>query len=314
MDRRARIETGSAGRRFVTALCALAVVCGSDDVWADPAQQATAQALFDEGKRLIVEGRYAEACPKLEESQRLDPAVGTQGALAACYERIGRTASAWSIYLDVIAAAKKAGDREREHLARLRVSEIEPTLSRLTITVAGTVPGLRVERDGMEVGVAQLGSEVPVDPGPHTIVAAAPGRIGWRATVEVRGNGRVEIPPLADVATAVTPAGATPTPQRIWALVAGGAGVTGMGIGIALGLSAKSTFDDAEARCHGSICDSEGVELRAAAVARGDVATGFFVVGSVLVAGGGVLWLSTPAQNLWSLGAAPGRIVARASW
>src|SRR5262245_13566973 len=35
--------------------------------------KATAQALFDQGKQLAAAGKVSDACPKFEESQRLDP-------------------------------------------------------------------------------------------------------------------------------------------------------------------------------------------------------------------------------------------------
>src|SRR5258708_12380957 len=60
-----------------------------------------AQALFDAAKRLVHEGRFAEACPKLAESQKLAPAIGTHYALADCSENAGRPATPWapSLYL-----------------------------------------------------------------------------------------------------------------------------------------------------------------------------------------------------------------------
>jgi hypothetical protein len=71
---------------------------------------------FDDGKRLAAQGRYAESCPKLAESQRLDPAPGTLMNLADCYENAGLTASAWATWLEAASATKQAGQVEREWL------------------------------------------------------------------------------------------------------------------------------------------------------------------------------------------------------
>src|SRR6185312_7978700 len=65
-----------------------------------------AEALFRNGKELRAKQDYAHACPKLEESFRLDPATGTLLALAICHERQGRIASAWGEYVDVASRSK----------------------------------------------------------------------------------------------------------------------------------------------------------------------------------------------------------------
>src|ERR1700691_908594 len=89
---------------------------------------ATAQGLYESAAALMKAGKSAEACPKLEESQRLDPAMGTQFFLAVCYESTGRPTSAWSLFLEVANAAKAAGNTVRETTARARAAALEPKL------------------------------------------------------------------------------------------------------------------------------------------------------------------------------------------
>jgi TolA-binding protein len=63
--------------------------------------RADAEKLFDEGRRAMQSGDYALACPKFEASNKADPAVGTQMNLAMCWEKLGKTASAWAMYMQV---------------------------------------------------------------------------------------------------------------------------------------------------------------------------------------------------------------------
>ena len=66
---------------------------------ASASDEAGARALFAEGRKLVDEGNYAEACPKLAESQKLDPGGGTILNLGICLRQQGRNAEAWETYL-----------------------------------------------------------------------------------------------------------------------------------------------------------------------------------------------------------------------
>jgi hypothetical protein len=186
----------------------------------------TAQALFDTGKRLIAQEKFAEACPKFEESQRLDPAIGTHYALADCYEKAGRLASAWAAFLDVASEAGAQHRQDREQYAKARASALAPRLSRITVVVPAAIrtPGLLIQRDAETLHEAQWGVPVPVDPGSHVVTASAPGKLPWQTTVVVREEGKtLEVPvsPLADappgapsgVAAAPSPGAATSASQ-----------------------------------------------------------------------------------------------------
>ena len=59
-----------------------------------PAQgtnKVAAEALFEDGRRLVAAGSFTEACPKFADSERLDPSPGTLLNLASCYEKLVRT-------------------------------------------------------------------------------------------------------------------------------------------------------------------------------------------------------------------------------
>jgi outer membrane protein assembly factor BamD (BamD/ComL family) len=75
----------------------ISVVFVAPKASADPTseEKAVATSLFMEAKTLLDANRVAEACRKLEESERLNPVGGTLLNLAVCHEREGRTLG-WS--------------------------------------------------------------------------------------------------------------------------------------------------------------------------------------------------------------------------
>lgn len=169
------------------------------------ADNIEAQALFEDAKKLMDAGKYEEACPKLEESQRLDPGMGTQFHLAYCYEKQGKTASAWALYLEVASAAKAIGQMDREKVSRTAAAALEKKLSRLTIQVPNPVDGMTVKRDNTDVSRVLWGTPVPVDPGEHTIIVAAPNKKTWEDKVsfgESAENKTVDVPALEDAPAA----------------------------------------------------------------------------------------------------------------
>ena len=258
-----------------------------------PQDRAAAQALFDQGRELMQSGHPADACPRFEESERLEPGLGTRFHLAACYEALGKLASADALFLEVAAEAKARGQEERERLARQRAESIEPRLSRLTIEVpfAGDAD-LRIERDGTPIGSAQWGVAIPVDPGPHRVSASAPGRAPWSTEVTVPGDAaftRVEIPPLVDNQKSFF----APTTRKI-GLAALGAGVGTIALGSVFAVQAVSKKNASNsAGCSDDTCTTEeGLALREQALAAGNRATWAFSIGAVgLGAAAALFWL-----------------------
>lgn len=317
-----------------------------------PDARAAAAALFEAGRKLAGEGKFAEACPKLEDSQKMDPGMGTLFYLSDCYEKIGRTMSAWVGFREVAAQARLAGQGEREKFARSRIATLEPQLMRLKVVLHPGVEAsaVAVTRDGSAISPAVFGTPVPLDPGAHELRATAAGKEAWESKVVLEAPGQtvtIEIPalldrkpgaaepavPLADKApvgpqsalvSGNDPAAAPDTPskrgwQRPLGITMTAVGAVGLGVGSALGLMAKSIFDDSAPHCNATNhCDSSGIDLRSSAVGKGNAATGVFIAGAALAAGGVVLWItappSKPASPSTALSFGPGSAMVQGSF
>lgn len=175
---------------------------------------AAAEVLFQEGRKLMAEGQIGAGCEKLKESFALDPMSGTLLNLADCYEKQGRTATAWARFQNAASLAKNQGKHEQAAEANRRLKILESQLSYLTIQVPDPVPGLEVRRDDMEITPGTYGVQVPVDPGSVSVVASAPGYRTVKLNVEI-GNRRdkkaVTVPKLEKLekGEAPEPAGAS---------------------------------------------------------------------------------------------------------
>lgn len=279
---------------------------------------AAAQALFEQARDLVQQGKLAEACPKFQESNRLDPGIGTQFHLADCYEQSGRVASAWALFLDVASQARASGQPDREKVGQQRAEKLLPRLPRLAVNVPETskTSGLEIRRNGILVGSAQWGTPMPIDPGEVEITVSAPSKQTLRQTVRLEEGKSFSysVPTLADQAKpaeavpASPPVAAPPTPtpskpidkattshHNNVPLVLGlaGAGVVGLGVGTVFAILAKNKDSDSREFCPSSpnSCSADGVNLRNEAIRKGNAATVAFVAGGALLAGAGVVWL-----------------------
>lgn len=295
--------------RIVASTVAAALVAHAGSVFAEPnaSDKALAESLFQEGKRLMTAKKWAEACPKLAESERLDPATGTLLNLAVCHEGEGRTATAWVEFNDALSDARKEKRAERVKLAQDHIAKLEQRLSRISVTVTpdARVPGLTVTRNGISIPEAAWGTSVPVDPGLQSIKATAPGKKAWENRINL-GDAEtrtvavpmLEVDPFARTAKAggdEKPSPSQPEPReppgnrRTIGYVVGGAGVVLLAVGGYFGLRTLSQKSDSDTHCPGSVCDAQGVSASEDAHRSANLAN--VGVGLGLVAAGVGTWL-----------------------
>lgn len=167
-----------------------------------PSDALLAQSLFEQARTLMDEGRYAEACPKLAESQRLDPGGGTLLNLAVCHEKEGRLATAYAELNAALSQAIKDGRRDREDLAREHIAALSPRVPKLSVHVAGEVADLEISLDATVIRKPAWDVPTGVDPGRHVVEAKAPGHAPFRAEITLAEGARetVTVPRLSPLA------------------------------------------------------------------------------------------------------------------
>ncbi len=280
------------------------------------AQSAEAEAMFNEGDKLMAAGKLAEACAAFEASNNMDPRAGTLIRLGECREDNHQLASAWTAYKDALGRVK---DPRKRDIATAKVNALEPRLSKLTIVVGNhKVDGLTITRNGKPIDAAIWDRALPVDGGEYEIGATAPGYSQWKTSVSVpneQGDVKAEVPTLSPVAKPTTPpppleqvetepAAPPPllTPRRKLAVAAAGVGVASLAVGIVLGVKAKGDRDDAFKLCpdpsvpcadaaRADSLTSSGHKLAIGA----DVAFGVAAAGAI---GAALLWITGKPETI----------------
>jgi len=170
-----------------------------------------------------------------------------------------------------------------------------------------------ISMDNQALSSLAPGSPLELDPGSHTFVFSAPdakavtlqlviheGERARRETVTIGAETPAEVttkpltPPTEAAASQPTSGlGA----QRIGALVAGGVGVIGIGLGSVFGVRAMSQKDEAEKVCPGDCKTSADAEKWSDAKTSGNISTAAFIIGGVGLVGGVVLWVTAKPPN-----------------
>lgn len=291
------------------------LVLATGVVHADNKQKA--DTLFKQGKKLMGEKRYSDACESFEQSYKLDPVIGTQLNIAKCYEEWGKIGRAYLAYQAAEKQAKSTGD-DREAKIHELVVALDSDVPRLTIKLPKDSPkGLTVTLDAKPVST--FGEPFVVDPGPHTIEYGLGGEKKQKIVPLERGGDSsvtLDIPESMrakakgdeegegdNVEKPVDPPiDETPPPdpgrgKRLGGIALGGAGLLAIGVSTVMTVSAKGKYNDAiEMHCGGmkTTCNQMGLDLTADARSSANIATFVFLAGTAAVAGGVALYLLAP--------------------
>jgi hypothetical protein len=310
-------------KRFTPLLAAATSLMLCGPVRANPpAASDRAEALFGKAKSLMDGGDLADACPLFAESYALDPQVGPLLNLAACYEALGRTASAWSLWKKGADLAQARDESERAAFARYRERALEPHLLHLTITVAAQAAQERIALtlDHTPVAREDWGFTLPADPGEHELEARGTGLRPWSSRFVVA---QAHVPFV--VVPVLEPAPAATEPERrrsalmpvAWTV--GGIGLAALGVGTVLGASAiinKNESTD-NRNCVFNDCNPTGARALSRAAQDVRIADVSFAVGAGALVTAAALWLLArpePARTLRAAQVLVAPAVAKDVW
>jgi hypothetical protein len=240
----------------------------------------------------------------------------------------------------VCASASCPAAIRKECLAQVEeVKNQIPTVIFAAKDAAGAdLMAVRVSMDGEVLADRLEGVSLAVDPGPHTFTFEVPGQTPITKTflMQEGQHDRREVITFGAPRKAVDPSGGGGTPpssipgppastepsqglgtQKVLALVVGGIGVMGLGLGTAFGVYALAKRSDAQNACPGQCTTAAGEDKWNDVSSAGNVSTISFIVGGVGVAGALTLWLTAPSSRAapsTQVGLGPGTLQLRGSW
>jgi hypothetical protein len=300
---------------------------------ASAAETAAARSLAVEGLKLAQSNNCADAVPKLERAEKLYHSTVVASRLGECYVSVGRLVEGTEVLrkvlreplpADATPALSKALDR-----AQRALDAAKPRIAGLTVKVAA-VADMRIKIDGNTLPSALVDSEVPTDPGEHSIEASAPGFLRSGARINVTDgekksvtltllrdpNAVVAPAPKGDVAAPgptsapaasaaepsraqVVPSGPATVraPNRTAAYLALGIGAAGVATGGVLGVLTLQRHKDLQGRCPNNVCTSDQQSDLDGAKQLGNFSTiAFGVGGAGLVLGTVLFFTAGPSE------------------
>jgi hypothetical protein len=282
---------------IVITTAVLATQAAADD-------KQTGAALFQEGRELSQQGKYAEACDRFARSYELEQATGTQVNFADCQEHLGHIARAWQLFDAAAAASDREGNAVRAEYARQRANVLVARLAPIVIHVVSPDARMTVSAAGRAF---VPGKEIHgyVDPGDVEVVAQRGGkRFATTVTARAGATVEVEVPALGSDGGEAPPSGGRSHRWLVASAALGAGGVAGISISALLTLSASRQYADAfaEGDCshtvRGAECTAAGLSRVDDARSRANLATGVFIGGAALLGGAIATYLLAPHDSV----------------
>jgi hypothetical protein len=310
MQRSEEVRVSDRFRSAVAGLTALALV-GLPAPYAFAQGTSTqAEILFRQAQEIMKKPNASQdevhaACLKYKDSYKLDAALNTLVALAACHEKEGKTATAWGEYTDAAGQSGPAAGYAKDRAAALEKAGFLKLVVQLSPVPNGTTATL----DGEPFATSAMNSETPADPGDHELTVTSPGKKTFTAKFNLsKGSSPLKVPvALVDAPPDQPPGPVAPViinqpedkyetnPVRTVGWVVGGVGAAGLVAGGIMGILAMvneanraTQATDCEAGSQSACAEaatssSRGKAFQGAAIAAAAIGGAAVITGIILI-------------------------------
>ncbi|HTA94035.1 MAG TPA: PEGA domain-containing protein [Polyangiaceae bacterium] len=225
----------------------------------DKKELSKARALFQRAIELEQAGNYTQALEQFRDVGQVRMTPQVRFHIASCEEKLGRLVTALGGYELALADAETVGEDFKNEVDTA-VTRLRASIPKLVIQRGTGAEAAEIELDGVALGASSVGVPVPLDPGPHSVNAKAPGSLPFSQTVTIAENEQksvdIELTPEPQPEdTHVASAGGQPVDlngkqhPRLIPYVIGGVGVAGLiGSAVFFGLR-QSALSDLESKC-----------------------------------------------------------------
>jgi hypothetical protein len=150
----------------------------------DAKELSRARAKFQQATELEQAGQYGDAIALFREVGQVRMTAQVRYHIAFCEEKLGRLVTALGGYELAQSEASEVGPSFEKEVAA-RINDLRARIPKIVVKRGEGAEAAKIEVDGVEVGESSIGVEMPVNPGPHTVRAKAPGFEPFSTTVEV---------------------------------------------------------------------------------------------------------------------------------
>lgn len=184
-DNSARSSRLARCRRVFVASTCLSLLAATAYAGPSAKELSRARAKFQQGTELEQAGDWGTALTRFREVGQVRMTPQVRYHIAVCEEHLGQLAVALGGYKLALQDADKVRAKSFKTSVQQHISDLRTRIPKILIKRGKGAEAAKIELDGVTLGASSIGVPVPVDPGPHTIRAKAPGREPFSDTLTV---------------------------------------------------------------------------------------------------------------------------------